>query len=74
VLKLVTPFFVEIFKEDILGAQEATLIRVLDRLADRNDGINVIRDLGRLLPTAMGLNAIRATAAKEIITRWLSSH
>lgn len=74
VFNLITQFFVEIFKGDVLAGQEAILVRTLERIADRKDGLIVIRALQKALPIAMGLNIIRAKAAEAIITEWLSTH
>jgi hypothetical protein len=72
-LSLITRFLAEIFKEAMLTNQEAVLIRTLDHLAKRKEGIRMIHVLQKTLPRAMGLNVLRAQTAEAIIAKWLSN-
>src|SRR5208282_5282296 len=72
-LSLITQFIVEIFKETMLTDQGAILVRSLEHLASRKDGISVIRVLQKALPRAMGLNVLRAQSVETIIAQWLSN-
>lgn len=74
VLKLAIQLLVEIFKEDILTTQNAILIRTLECIAARKNGIYLIDTLQKALPLAMGLNVRRAEAVENIIRSWLSSY
>lgn len=71
-LSLLTQYVVEIFGEKVFGSQEFILIRILEHLGTRKEGIRMIQALRKILPVAMGLNVLRAQAAEAIIVKWLS--
>jgi tetratricopeptide (TPR) repeat protein len=72
-LGLLTQFLVAMFRETIFSNQEAILIRTLGHLGTRREGIIMIHLLRKILPTAIGLNVLRAEAADAIIRSWLSN-
>lgn len=70
-LSLITQFLVVMFSDTILANQEAILIRALDHLGSRKEGIRMIHALRKILPTAK-LNVLRAQVAESMIAKWLS--
>jgi len=71
-LQLATLFALQLYREPVLEEiRNRVLIRVLDNLATRPDGLAGIQALQQAIPRIFGLNAVGAQQCATCIKRWL---
>jgi transcription elongation GreA/GreB family factor len=73
VIRLTVLFITGLYREDILPEQRTTLVvAMLESLAKRTSGVDLIRSIVGLLPRAFGVNAVRAAEAVQVVEAWLT--
>ncbi len=73
-LQLATLFLTRLYREPISGdLRDLVLVRILDNLATRPNGLDGIRAVQQAVPRVFGLNVVGATQCAACIQRWLES-
>jgi hypothetical protein len=73
VLMLSTAIIANLFsKAPLLETRQATLIRILEQIAKRREGLPAIFVLRSVLPRVFGVNVLAADSACGIVDAWLA--
>jgi len=73
ILGLAAVTIMAMYKEALLvERRQATLIRILERLGSRKNGLLAVRLLLNVLPRLFGVNVLASSEASEIVGSWLA--
>ena len=71
-LQLAVLFLMQLYREPIpQESRDQPLVRILDNLATKPDGIEGIRAIQQAIPRVFGINLVGAKQCAECIDRWL---
>lgn len=74
-VQLATLFLTQLYREPVAEAvRDQVLLRILDNLATRPNGLDGIRAIHQVVPRAFGLNVVGAGQCAARIKRWLEVH
>jgi tetratricopeptide (TPR) repeat protein len=63
----------DMYKDTVLaGTRQATLIRILEQIASRKNGIELVHVFLKLVPKVFGVNVLAADEVREVSLAWLA--